>query len=175
MPAQRAVPSAPARRPPLTAWIVAAGIVAAAGLGYIAGVRRGSVHEVMWAAPLNAQRIGFVREGPCGVRRCRTLWIGGTREDAVQVASLSGDDRCEEIAWAPDGYRVGFVIDGYQLRIFDGHSGEPKGQANLIEPEGSPTSRIARGVTFSTNGAAVTFDDCPRYTSGCRSDMVAVR
>jgi hypothetical protein len=149
--------------------------VAAAAVGYEAGARTASVLEVMWAAPSSAQRIGFVREGPCGSGRCQTLWIGGTREDAKQVASLPDTDRCEEIAWASDGYRVGFVIDGYQLRIFDGHTGEPKGQVNLFEPEGSPSSRIARGVTFSTNGAAVTFDNCPRHSSGCRSDMVAVR
>ena len=28
-------------------------------------------------------------------------------------------EHCDEIAWTPDGFRVGFVINGYQLRIFD--------------------------------------------------------
>ena len=36
-------------------------------------------------------------------------------------------------------------------------------------------SRVARGVTFSANGAAVTFDDCPRGHSGCKPAMVAVK
>jgi hypothetical protein len=30
-------------------------------------------------------------------------------------------------------------------------------------------------VTFSQNGAAVTFDDCPRGHSGCKSGLAAVR
>jgi hypothetical protein len=46
---------------------------------------------------------------------------------------------------------------------------------NLIDPDGIPSSRIVRGVTFSQNGAAVTFDDCPRGRSGCKSGLAAVR
>ena len=38
-----------------------------------------------------------------------------------------------------------------------------------------PSSRLARGVTFSQNGAAVTFDDCPRGRSGCKPGLAAVR
>ena len=82
----------------------------------------------------------------------------------------AGTEHCDEIAWARDGYRVGFVINGYQLRIFDAETPDSRsGQVNLIEPDGTPPTRIARGVTFSENGAAVTFDDCPRGRSGCKS------
>jgi len=35
--------------------------------------------------------------------------------------------------------------------------------------------RVARGITFSDNGAAVTFDDCPREHAGCRAGMVGIR
>jgi hypothetical protein len=45
----------------------------------------------------------------------------------------------------------------------------------LIDPDGFPSSRVARGVTFSTNGAAVTFDDCPRDHSGCKPGLVAIK
>ena len=86
-----------------------------------------------------------------------------------------GSKHCDEIAWAADGFRVGFVINGYQLRIFDGVSRKPINQVNLIDPDGTPSSRIVRGVTFSQNGASVTFDDCPRGRSGCKSGLVAVR
>ena len=88
---------------------------------------------------------------------------------------LRAAEHCDEIAWAADGFRVGFVINGYQFRIFDGISRKPAGQANLIEPDATPTSRIVRGVTFSQNGAAVTFDECPRTGSGCRSGLMAIR
>ncbi len=145
------------------------------GVGHIVGRRAGSVYEIISATATEAQRLAFVREAPCAAGRCQTLWIGNTRDDATQVGELSPSDRAEEIAWAPDGYRMGFVINGYQLRIFDGQSRTLVGQVNLLEPDATLSSRIARGVTFSSNGAAVTFDDCPRYKSGCKSGLVAVR
>jgi len=165
---------------PASAWrtsiIVLAFAIVAGVLGYVGFGRAFATREVMTAAPANAARIAIVRERPCGDSACQTLWIGGSRDDAKQVGTLAaGVERCEEIAWAADGYRVGFVINGYQLRIFDGMTGQAVGQVNLIEPDKIPSSRIARGVTFSQNGAAVTFDDCPRTTSGCKSSMAAVR
>jgi hypothetical protein len=176
MSAEGVVPSArPARAPMKTTLFVVVG-VAAVAVAYIAGLRTGRIHELMAAAPSGARRIAFVREEPCGDKPCQTIWIGTTREDAVRVASLvPGVERCDEIAWASDGYRVGFVVDGYQLRIFDGISGKAVRDVNLIEPDGTPTSHFVRGVTFSQNGAAVTFDDCPRGRSGCKSGLVAVR
>lgn len=143
--------------------------------GYVVGGRAHAGHEVMTASPANAARIAFVREAPCRSGTCQLLWIGASRGDAKQVGTLGNGERCEEIAWAADGFRVGFVVNGYQLRIFDGMTGDAVGQVNLLQPEGTPSARIARGVTFSQNGAAVTFDDCPRSASGCKSSMAAVR
>ena len=129
----------------------------------------------MSAAPANARRIAFVRQAPCRTSVCQTLWMGTTREDATEVTALAAGQRCEEIAWAADGYRLGFVINGYQFRVFDAETRTQVRQVNLLEPEGTPSSRIARGITFSSNGAAVTFDDCPRSHSGCRSALAAIR
>lgn len=155
--------------------LVVVGVVAGVA-GYFSGSRAGAARDVMMASPANARRVAFVREAPCRGGRCQSLWIGESRDAAKQVVALSpGVERCEEIAWAADGFRVGFVLNGYQLRIFDGMTGQPVGQVNLLEPDGTPSSRIARGVTFSANGAAVTFDDCPRWSSGCKSAMSAVR
>jgi hypothetical protein len=104
-----------------------------------------------------------------------SLWVGPTERSAKKVQTLGRDSEwCEEIVWTPDGGRVGFLINGYQLRIFDAHTGARIGAVNLIEPDKAPSSRVARGVTFSTNGAAVTFDDCPREHSGCRSALIAI-
>ena len=174
MSAQGSVSSTPARRTAIAA-VGLILLVTAAG-AYVAGRRAGAVHDVMTAVPAEARRVACVRETPCEQGSCQTLWMGNTREEAVQVAALTpGVERCEEIAWAKDGYRVGFVINGYQLRVFDAESRTQVGQVNLVEPQGTPSSRIARGVTFSQNGAAVTFDDCPRFHSGCRSGLIAVR
>src|SRR6185295_14003710 len=96
--------------------------------------------------------------------------------DARAVETLKGDaERADEIAWTPDGGRVGFLINGYQLRVFDARTGANLGAVSLIEPDGSPSSRIARGVTFSANGAALTFDDCPRDHSGCKAAFRAIK
>ena len=95
---------------------------------------------------------------------------------AAMAEMLSGpSEQAGEIAWTPDGSRVAFIVNGYQLRMFDARSGANLGAMSLIEPDGSPSSRIARGVTFSANGAAVTFDDCPRDHSGCKPGSVAIK
>lgn len=131
--------------------------------------------EVLAAAPPAGGRIAFVREAPCGQGRCQTLWLGNAREDAIEVGSLRGRERAEAIAWSQDGYRMGFLVNGYELRVFDAEPRRQVAQVNLVEPDGVPSSRIARGITFSSNGTAVTFDDCPRTTSGCKSGLAGIR
>jgi hypothetical protein len=74
-----------------------------------------------------------------------------------------------------DGTRVAFLVNGTQLRIYDTESGAPAGLLDLLPADGPPSTRVARGVTFSDTGAAITFDDCPRDRSGCRPGMVAMR
>ena len=120
--------------------------------------------------------VAFVLEGRCATDRCQTLWIGPDTKRAKMVQALSGSgEQAGEIAWTPDGARVGFVINGYQLRVFDARTGAALGAVAVIDPDGFPSSRIARGVTFSANGAAVTYDDCPRYHSGCKPGMLAIK
>jgi hypothetical protein len=131
--------------------------------------------EVMVSEPPTRDRIAFVREAPCGEGRCQTLWLGETRENATQVGSLGGRERCEAIVWSADGYRMGFLVNGYEFRVFNSEPRQLVAQLNLVEPDGIPSSRIARGITFSPNGAAVTFDDCPRLTSGCKSGLAGIR
>jgi hypothetical protein len=180
MSTEGAVPSAAARRQSLTLVLAIVAVILAGLGGYALGRRAGAGRDVMSAAPPGVQRIAFVTEGRCeddsATGPCQTLWIGTAREDAEPVATLAGDkERVEAIAWARDGYRVGFLINGYQLRVFNADGPAPVAQVDLVEPSGFPSARIARGITFSQNGAAVTFDDCPRYQSGCRSGLAAIR
>lgn len=176
MPAQRIVPASHPANARLRAAVLAVVVAAAVAAAYFAGRRSGAIQDVLSASPAQADRLALVRKQPCPGGWCEALWMGTTRGDAVQVATLSaGSEHCDEIAWAADGFRVGFIINGYQLRIFDGETRKPVGQVNLIDPDGTPSSRFARGITFSQNGAAVTFDDCPRGRSGCKSGLKAVR
>ena len=175
MSAQRTVPAARSS-PRLTVALVVVIAAASAALAYVAGKRTGAVQDVLSSSPAQAQGLAFVRKQPCAGGWCETIWLGSTKQGAKQVAALAtGSEHCDEIAWAADGYRVGFVINGYQLRIFDARDQKEVGRVNLIDPDGIPSSHIARGVTFSQNGAAVTFDDCPRGHSGCKSGLMAVR
>ena len=176
MSAEGTVPAARSTRPlKLFVWL---GLVlaAAAAVGLLARQeRRAHEWEVLSATAPGKARVALVRDRNCEAAPCQTLWIGASRESATQVAALAaGAERCDEIAWTPDGTRVGFLVNGYQLRVHDAETLTPAGTISLIEAEGSPTTRIARGVTFSENGRAVTFDDCPRGRSGCRSGLVAV-
>ena len=158
--------------------IATGALAAAAGTacGYTVGRRSLDVaRDLLITTAPGGGRVAFVREAPCGEGRCQTLWLGNTREDATEVASLGGRERCEAIAWSADGYRMGFLVNGYELRVFDSEPRRQVAQLNLVQPDGVPSTRIARGITFSSNGTAVTFDDCPRYTSGCKSGLAGIR
>jgi len=153
-------------------------LLAAAALAAAAAIvlqRREYTWDVRAATAPGAGRIAFVRGHGCDGGPCQSLWIGDSRENATRIVTLApGREECDEIAWTRDGKRVAFLINGYQLHVYDGQTLAPAGVVKLVEPEGTPSARIARGVTFSENGKAVTFDDCPRSHSGCRSGLVGV-
>lgn len=168
----------PTTRTIIAVALASAALAAAAGLaaGYTVAMRKADTpREILASSPLSKDRIAFVREAPCGQGRCQTLWLGRTRDDAREVGRLSGEQRCDEIAWSKDGYRMGFLVNGYELRVFDSDPRRQVAQLNLVHPDGVPSSRIARGVTFSDNGTAVTFDECPRGSSGCKSGLAGIR
>ena len=153
---------------------IAAFVVAATAFatGWLVGGRR----TLVTSTSPSRDGVAYIFEARCAAGTCQSLHIGPNGREARTVETLKGDsERADQIAWTPDGGRVGFLVNGYQLRIFDAHTGGTLGAVNLIEPDGSPSSRVARGVTFSGNGAAVTFDDCPRTRSGCRPGLVALR
>jgi hypothetical protein len=158
----------------LPAAIIAAFVVGAIGFagGYLLGARR----IVHFANAPNGGGVAYVLEGRCAAGVCQSLWIGASVKTAKVVETLSGAaEVADEIAWTPDGGRVAFIVNGYQLRLFDAHTGANLGALAIVDPDGFPTSRIARGVTFSNNGAAITYDDCPRDHSGCKPGLLAMR
>jgi hypothetical protein len=153
---------------------MAATMAVAAGFsaGWLLGARRIAVAAKSPAG----DAVAFVLEGRCAAGLCQTLRIGPSGSSARVVESLSGpEEQATEVAWAPDGGRVGFLVNGYQLRVFDAHTGKNLGALTIVTPDGAPSSRIARGVTFSSNGAAITFDDCPRDHSGCKAGFAAIK
>lgn len=148
-------------------------IVAAAG--FAAGWFLGARKTVLVSNAPSHDGVAFVFEARCADGLCQSLWVGTDMHNARAVETLSGSEQASEIAWTPDGGRVAFIINGYQLRLFDARTGQNLGAMAVIDPDGFPPSRIVRGVTFSTNGTAITFDDCPRDHSGCKPGMVAIK
>lgn len=176
MSAQGNLPAAPRRSRAGAIVAVAMAAAMAAAVGFGGGWLLGSRRIVVAAKSPAGDGVAFVLEGRCAAGVCQTLRIGATGASARVVETLSGpDEQATEIAWAADGGRVGFLVNGYQLRVFDAHTGKNLGAMTIVQPDASPSSRIARGVTFSTNGAAITFDDCPRDHSGCKAGFAAIR
>lgn len=173
MSVERVVPSTPqASRRRMTRGALAA--AALLGLAHCAG--RSEAHVLHSERSADGRRIAMVQLAPCGSGWCESLWVGASPERVARIATLARDvEHCDEIAWRRDGTRVAFLVDGYQLRIYDPERHAPAGQVDLVPNDARPTTRIARGVTFSENGVAVTYDDCPRNQSGCRPGMVAIR
>jgi hypothetical protein len=154
--------------------IIAAFVVAAAAFaaGWFLGARR----TVLRVDSPAGNGVAYVFEGRCAAGLCQSLWAGPDMKNAKLVETLTGAaEQAGEIAWTQDGSRVAFIVNGYQLRVFDPHTGAGFGAVAIIDPDGFPSSRIARGVTFSANGAAITFDDCPRYHSGCKPGFLGIK
>ncbi|MGB2713447.1 MAG: hypothetical protein WBC51_04655 [Vicinamibacterales bacterium] len=159
MPAQRSVPAALA---------LAGACLTLAGCRPT--IERYSALE--WSA--DRSRVAFSRDRLCEKGPCETLYVGSSVAAASALEGLAdGRETCDEIAWTKDGRRVAFLINGRQLRIYDAESRKPAGKVNIFGD--GADARVARGITFSDNGAAVTFDDCPRDHAGCRAGMVGIR
>jgi hypothetical protein len=123
----------------------------------------------------DTHHVALVRLVRCESDWCERLAIGPTADGAQPIVALAPKERCSEIVWSPDGKRVGFVINGQQLRLYEAETHRPAGQVDLVPPDSDPPTREARGITFSQNGAAITFDDCPREKSGCQPRILALR
>lgn len=123
----------------------------------------------------DTHHVALVRLVRCDSSWCESLAIGSTPDAAAVVATLAPKDHCTQAVWSADGKRAGFVVNGQQLRLYEADSHRPAGQFDLVPRDSDPPTREARGVTFSENGASLTYDDCPRERSGCRAAIIALR
>ena len=163
MSAQRSLPTAPAAA-------LACAVLMSGCSG--AGVERYPAME--WSP--DRSRVAFARDRLCPKAPCETLFVGTAVDSAAALEALAeGTEATHEIAWSQDGRRVAFLVNGRQLRIYDAESRKPAGKVNLFADDPATADRIARGITFSDNGAAITFDDCPRDRAGCRAGMIGLR
>jgi hypothetical protein len=176
MSAQRAMPSATAPRATfrlIAALVLGIALGAAGALLLTARTTDLARRRVMARiySP-DKSRVAVALEAPCAEGICLELRLGPS-QDASQVVSSLTNRTCGEIAWTPDGTRVAFVLDSSEMAVYDAQTAQLAGIVRLLTAEAALT-RIARGVTFSENGRAATFDDCPRTQSGCRAGVVGV-
>jgi hypothetical protein len=174
MSAQGAVPSSRAKGALIA---LVAGVALGAAGAWQLGPRLGlgaAMHRAARAASPDGSRVAAAFERPCGEIVCGELRAGpAATETAAAAFDTYRDSSCDEIVWTPDGKRIGFLMTGQQLVLYDAQTLKHVGNVRLLTQEAAST-RLARGVTFSENGRAVTFDDCPRGRSGCRAGVVGV-
>jgi hypothetical protein len=176
MSAQGPVP--PARSPRALIAALAVGVAIGAGLVVLVGPRLAQPaerpHRSARAASPDGARMATAFDRRCGEILCGVLRMGvPDRDETAKVFDTYRDSSCDEIVWTPDGKRVGFLMTGQQLVIYDAGTLKHLGNVRLLTQEAASTRR-ARGVTFSENGRALTFDDCPRAHSGCRAGVVGI-
>jgi hypothetical protein len=174
MSAQRAVPSSRAKGALIA---LVAGVLLGAAAAWLLGPWLGlssPARRAARAASPDGSRVAMALERPCGEIVCGELRAGpASDESAATTFDTYRDSSCDEIVWTPDGKRVGFLMTGQQLVIYDAQTLKHLGNVRLLTQEAAAT-RLVRGVTFSENGKAVTFDDCPRNRSGCRAGVVGI-
>jgi hypothetical protein len=179
MSAQRPVPSAgPASRSTgaLIAALVAGMAIGAVAMWWFAVLTSSSrFHRAARAASPDGSRVAVAFERQCDQLVCGELRVGLATAETSAKAMIDTyrDSSCDEIVWTPDGRRIGFLMTGQQLVLYDAQTLKHLGNVRLLTQEAAATRR-ARGVTFSENGRAVTFDDCPRSHSGCRAGVVGI-
>ena len=173
MSAERPMP--PTRSPLALALTFIGGAGLGAAVVMLAGDIRGGARweRIAVRAPSpDKSLVAFVRERACPEGLCRSLHLGTAEQSAKELGPIATAS-ADEVVWTQDGARVAFVLNGSGLVIYDALKQERVGTVRLMSDEASQ-SRFARGVTFSENGRAVTFDDCPRAHSGCRAGVVGI-
>jgi hypothetical protein len=117
----------------------------------------------------DGSRIAFVGAHPSLDPPSQSLWIGeGSYDDASRVARLAEDaEWCDEIFWSQDGERVGFLISGSRVDVYDAAERSLLARAQLVEPDGYPGSREARWLAFTPDARGLTFRECLRDRDVC--------
>ena len=144
----------------------------AALVGFAAGRATADIGTVMHVtAPGGGAHVRVARKFSPGSIEQRVLV--GPADSETEVRRL-GDQTglADEIAWTADGSLAGVLINGSKLMVIEAAPRRVLYELPLLEKQDG--SRQARGVGFSANAMAITFDDCPRVGAGCRARFMAL-
>lgn len=140
-------------------------------IGFAAGRATANLGTVAEAwSPDGASRVSIERDFSIGPRRLAVRIASGGEK--VEVRALAAGEEPGDVLWSPDGSLAGVVIDGATLVAIDPVARRVIYELPLLEQRDG--SRMARGLGFSANAMAVTFDDCRRHGAGCRSRWIAL-
>jgi hypothetical protein len=144
----------------------------AGAIGFAAGRATAPVGTVIRAdAPSGGAHVRVDRRFSLGpVDERLILSAGGEDIELRRLDEATG--RADEIAWAPDGSLAGVLVNASKLVVIDAGAGRMIYELPLLEKMDG--TRAARGVGFSANALAITFDDCPRVRAGCRPRFMAL-
>lgn len=143
-----------------------------AGLvGFATGRATANIGTVAEAwSPDGASRVSVERTFSTGPRT-QAVRIASGGED-IEVRPLAAGEEPGDVLWSPDGSLAGVVIDGATLVVIDPQARRVIYELPLLEQRDG--SRLARGLGFSANAMAITFDDCPKRGAGCRPRFMAL-
>lgn len=141
-------------------------------IGFAAGRATAGVGEVARvSAPGGSAHVSVLQKFSLGAVDQRVMV--GSGDQSTEVRRLGEDTgKASEIAWAPDGSIAGVLLNGAKLMVIEAASRRVLYELPLLEKQDG--SRVARGVAFSANALAITFDDCPRTGAGCRPRFMAL-
>lgn len=144
----------------------------AGAIGFAAGRATSNLGTVARAdAPDGAAHLRVERRFSLGPADQRLILAAGGEE--IELRRFDEQTGAPgEIVWAPDGSLAGVVVHGTKLVVIDAPAKRIIYELPLVE--NMDGSRMARGVGFSANAFAITFDDCPRSGAGCRSRFMAL-
>lgn len=144
----------------------------AAAIGFLAGRATAPIGTVLQAgAPDGVSELRVERPFSMGRATQRVVLAAGGEEIEIKRLDESTGD-ATELVWAPDGSLAGVLVNHMKLVVIDAAAKRAIYELPLVEKLDG--SRIARGVSFSANAVAITFDDCPTFGAGCRPRFMAL-
>src|SRR5688572_3032722 len=144
----------------------------AGAIGFAAGRATAGVGTMLRAdSPDRASHVRVDRR--FSLRRDDQRLILAAGGEEIEIARLNEQTgAADAILWAPDGSLAGVLVNGSNFVVIDVKAKRAIYELPVLEKMDG--SREARGLGFSANALAITFDDCPRSGAGCRPRFLAL-
>jgi hypothetical protein len=144
----------------------------AAVIGFVAGRATAPIGTVLEATgPDGASRLRVDRRLSMGAADQRVVLVSAGEETELKRLDESTGD-ATELVWAPNGELAGVLVNHMKLVVIDVAGKRVLYEQPLVEKLDG--SHMARGVSFSANAMAITFDECPTFGAGCRPRFLAL-